>query len=136
MGSRATYYRNNQNVEPSEVVDSRFTVIEHLTSGKTKKNRDTEIKKLVEKQDKDVRLLAYKVLVEQFNKKYTNLNNSQKNLLKEYINNVNNTPIKRNLYKKFTPNNTKEIILDAGHCPHDEIPELVNQHILDWVSSL
>jgi len=38
--------------------------------------------------------------------------------------------------KKFTPKNTKEIILDAGHCPHDEIPELVNQHILDWVDSL
>ena len=38
--------------------------------------------------------------------------------------------------KKFTPTNTKEIILDAGHCPHDEIPELVNQHILDWVDSL
>jgi len=47
-----------------------------------------------------------------------------------------NTPKKRNLYKKFTPKNTKEIILDAGHCPHDEIPELVNQHILDWVDSL
>ena len=43
------YYRNSQNVEPSEVVDSRFTIIEHLTSGKTKKNRDTEIKKLVRK---------------------------------------------------------------------------------------
>ena len=45
-------------------------------------------------------------------------------------------PKKRSLYKKFTPKNTKEIILDAGHCPHDEIPELVNQHILDWVDSL
>jgi len=47
-----------------------------------------------------------------------------------------NTPKKRNLYNKFIPKNTKEIILDAGHCPHDEIPELVNQHILDWVDSL
>ena len=47
-----------------------------------------------------------------------------------------NTPKKRDLYKKFIPNNTKEIILDAGHCPHDEIPDLVNQHIIDWVESL
>ena len=47
-----------------------------------------------------------------------------------------NTPKKRNLYKKFTPKNTKEIILEAGHCPHDEIPEIVNQHILNWVDSL
>ena len=47
-----------------------------------------------------------------------------------------NTPKKRNLYKKFTPKNTTEIILDAGHCPHDEIPELVNDHIIDWMKSL
>ena len=42
----------------------------------------------------------------------------------------------RNLYKKFTTKNTKEIILEAGHSPHHEIPELVNQHILDCVDSL
>jgi hypothetical protein len=42
-------------------------------------------------QDKDLRLLTYKILVETFNKKYTNLDDSQKNLLKEYINNITNT---------------------------------------------
>ena len=47
-----------------------------------------------------------------------------------------NTPKKRNMYKKFTPKNTKEIILEAGHCPHDEIPDLVNDYIIDWVDSL
>ena len=35
--------------------------------------------------------MTYKILVETFNKKYTNLNDSQKSLLREYINNVNNT---------------------------------------------
>ena len=47
-----------------------------------------------------------------------------------------NTPKKRDLYKKFTPENTTEIILDAGHCPHDEVPELVNKNILDWLEKL
>ena len=47
-----------------------------------------------------------------------------------------NTVSKRLLYKKYAPENTKEVILDAGHCPHDEVPELVNQHILDWIDSL
>ena len=47
-----------------------------------------------------------------------------------------NTPKKRNLYKKYTPQNTTEVILDAGHCPHDEIPEQVNKHILEWLKSL
>ena len=47
-----------------------------------------------------------------------------------------NTPKKRGLYEKFTPKNTTEIILEAGHCPHDEVPELVNKNILDWVEKL
>ena len=47
-----------------------------------------------------------------------------------------NTPKKRDLYKKYTPENTTEIILDAGHCPHDEIPDQVNNHILDWLKLL
>jgi aspartate ammonia-lyase len=43
------------------------------------------------KQDDEVRMLSYKLLVENFNKKYSNLSVNQKNLLKEYINNINNT---------------------------------------------
>ena len=47
-----------------------------------------------------------------------------------------NTPKKRDLYKKYTPEDTTEVILDAGHCPHDEIPDQVNNHILDWLKLL
>ena len=36
-------------------------------------------------------MLAYTVLVEKFNKKYKNLSQEQRNLLKEYINNISNT---------------------------------------------
>ncbi len=47
-----------------------------------------------------------------------------------------NTPKKRGLYEKFTPKNTTEVILEAGHCPHDEVPEQVNQKILEWIESI
>ena len=47
-----------------------------------------------------------------------------------------NTPKKRNLYKQFTPKETTEILLEAGHCPHDEVPDLVNKYIIDWIDSL
>tara|TARA_Y100000356_G_scaffold111404_1_gene98623 strand:- start:403 stop:1260 length:858 start_codon:yes stop_codon:yes gene_type:complete len=96
------HYRNNQNVEPSEVVDSRFTLIEHLTSGKTKKNRDNEIKKLVEKQDKDVRYLTIKTLLEKFNEKYSSLDDKQRKLLSTYIYNVTNTnSLSEYVYNEF-----------------------------------
>ncbi|KAG9452704.1 hypothetical protein H6P81_005608 [Aristolochia fimbriata] len=37
--------------------------------------------------------------------------------------------------KEFYPN-TSLVNLQAGHCPHDEIPELANKALLDWLSSL
>jgi hypothetical protein len=59
-----------------------------------KSNESDEAAALVEmykKQDKDIRLLTYKILIETFNKKYTNLDVKQKEILREYINNINNT---------------------------------------------
>ena len=44
------------------------------------------------KYDKDTRLLTYKVLLEKFNSKYKGLEQNQKLLLKEYVNNVTNSP--------------------------------------------
>lgn len=83
-----------ENADVRDVLNSRFTLIEHIISTSVKnKERIIEDRALqsYKKQEKDVRLLTYKILVEQFNKKYTKLDAAQKDLLKEYINNVNNT---------------------------------------------
>jgi hypothetical protein len=77
-----------------DIFNSKITLIENITSKPSQLVKSTEDKKLIEtykQQDKDLRLLTYKILVETFNKKYTNLDDSQKNLLKEYINNITNT---------------------------------------------
>ena len=55
------------------------------------KEKQDKLVETYKKQEKDLRLLTYKILVETFNKKYTSLNNEQKSLLREYINNVTNT---------------------------------------------
>ncbi|OAY78095.1 pheophytinase, chloroplastic [Ananas comosus] len=44
-------------------------------------------------------------------------------------------PAKAARIKEFYPNTTV-VSLQAGHCPHDEVPELVNRALLDWLSSL
>lgn len=43
-------------------------------------------------------------------------------------------PSKANRIKEFYPNTTL-VNLQAGHCPHDEVPELVNKALMDWLSS-
>ena len=84
----------NANTDPKDVMDIRYTIVEHLQSDGKKVNKKKIDSKLVEqykKQNEDVRLLSYKILVDNFNSKYKNLNAPQKKLLREFINNISNT---------------------------------------------
>ncbi len=75
-----------------DTFDSKLTLIEHIsTSTPTLKQKEDKLVEDYKNQEKDLRLLTYKILVETFNKKYSNLNDTQKNLLREYINNITNT---------------------------------------------
>lgn len=76
---------------PVEIVNSKYTIIEHITGKEILKEEISEDLKTFMNSDKDVRLTAYKYLVNKFNDKYKNLDTKQKNLLREYINNVSST---------------------------------------------
>ena len=96
----------NENFNAEEVINSKFTILEHIVnkkiSGSSLKN---QVIKEYNKTDKDLRLLTYKILVDKFNKKYKNLDESQKDLLKKYINNISNT----NYMKDFVINEVKKV---------------------------
>jgi hypothetical protein len=86
--------KKEENYDIKDIFNSKVTLIENIISKPVVNQTKVEDNKLMEtysQQEKDLRLLTYKILVENFNQKYTNLNDKQKNLLKEYINNVNNT---------------------------------------------
>jgi hypothetical protein len=86
--------KKSENYDIKDIFNSKVTLIENIIarpSTKTNKIEDTKLIESYKQQDKDLRLLTYKILVETFNKKYTNLDSNQKNLLKEYINNISNT---------------------------------------------
>jgi len=96
----------NENFNAEEVINSKFTILEHIVNKKI--NGDSlknQVIKEYNKTDKDLRLLTYKILVDKFNKKYKNLNESQKGLLKKYINNISNT----NYMKDFVINEVKKV---------------------------
>ena len=79
-------------LNPLDEVDSNFCIIEHITGKKLQKTKkDSRVIKEFKGEDKDLRLLSYQLMVDNFNKKYKTLNTPQKNLLKEYINNISNT---------------------------------------------
>ena len=82
---------DNKFVEPKQLVLNKLTVMEHITKKTLVENKENEVEQILAKEDKNVRLLAYKMLIEKFNNKYSNLSIKQKNVLKEYINNINDT---------------------------------------------
>jgi len=76
---------------PKQLLECKSAI---LSNGLIHKHKAATKDPLIEayvSQPKDVRLLAYKLLVDQFNEKYSVLNESQKRLLNKYITNVNDT---------------------------------------------
>ena len=99
------FYSSNDS-SPVIETQSRFTVVEHITRKSiSNKKKEKAIVEGYEKQEKDLRLLAYGILVEKFNKKYSSLSKEQKNLLREYINNISNT----NSLKEFIESETVKV---------------------------
>ena len=101
------------NYDVKDVFNSKITLIESITSKpstlSSKKSNTTQIVESYKKQDKDLRLLTYKILVETFNKKYSNLDENQKTLLREYINNLSNTTGFKSYVEKEIPSIVSEL---------------------------
>jgi pimeloyl-ACP methyl ester carboxylesterase len=43
---------------------------------------------------------------------------------------------RRATFALHAPPRTTEVLLDAGHCPHDEVPQQVNAALLNWLHTL
>jgi hypothetical protein len=95
----------NREATPISIVDSKVTLLEHITTKKLKTKTNNNVLETFNKQDKDTRLLTYKVLLEKFNEKYSGLQDNQKTLLKEYVNSVSNSPA----LKSFINQEIKEV---------------------------
>ena len=79
------------NSNPFEETEIRFVVMENLKEKDAPKSNKQSVVEKFAKESKDLRLLSYKILVDKFNQKYSNLNESQRGLLQAYINNISNT---------------------------------------------
>jgi hypothetical protein len=93
-------------VDPEQIINNKVTILEHLTAAQIKATKiKDEVMSEFEKSDKDVRFIAYKMLLESFNVKYDTLHTNQKTILKEYITSVDNT----SRLKEFYTNKINEI---------------------------
>ena len=99
-------FNSTNQIDPEQIINNKVTILEHLTAAQIKATKiKDEVMDEFEKSDKDVRFIAYKMLLENFNVKYDTLHTNQKTILKEYITSVDNT----SRLKEFYTNKINEI---------------------------
>ncbi len=103
-------YSVGNNISPLDVVKSKQTIIEHISATSKPIEKSDAVLEEYGKMNRDVRLLAYKIMLESFNIKYKSLSPNQKQLLKVYINNITNTPVLLEHLKKETAQIKKQLL--------------------------
>lgn len=96
--------------DPKELYESKNTIVQNIVNRKTNSFKNEEVVETYEKQNEDLRLISYRLLVNSFNKKYSSLDERQQTLLKNYINNISNTNSLREYVNKEIPKVKKELV--------------------------
>ena len=109
MASVYKMFEHTQSTSPKEYVDCKNTILETITKKDVEIVTETTDKEYAS-QPKEVRMLAYKFLIDSFNSKYTNLSESQKTILRNYINNVDNS----DKLRKFVLSEVKRLKTEFG----------------------
>jgi hypothetical protein len=102
----STYTLLEANLFPSHHIDtiisSKMNILEHIAQSQLIKEIQPTVSEF-ELLDKGTRALVYKLMLEKFNTKFEVLSDDQKDVLKEYINNISNTTnLKKYVDVKFT----------------------------------
>lgn len=92
-------YNTDEVINPNQLVNNKVTLLEYLTTqpqdkGAVKQSVIDEFKKY----DKDLRILTYRTLLEKFNTKYSDFNNDQKLILKNFIESIDSTSKLKEFY--------------------------------------
>lgn len=122
--------------DTKQIITNKLTLLEHITK-ETLTERKVASKVVEEfmKEDKEVRILAYKILVEKFNEKYAALSAEQRGLLKEYINNVSDTK-KLRTYLNTKLLEVKTTLTDYSTKTEDKVLQIKLNEVLNFIKPI
>ena len=128
--------QNSQSVDTKQLILNKITLLEHLSD---KPLDDVKApKSLIQefmKEDKEIRLLAYKILVEKFNSKYQNMSEKQKDVLKEYITNISDTKNLR-VYLNGQLKTIKSELTTLKESTEDQVIKIKLEEVLKFVTPI
>jgi hypothetical protein len=88
---------------PKQLLECKNVIVDHSMLSEKRPVLKDIVMETYTKQEKDMRLLTYKILVDKFNSKYSVLSESQKQLLNKYITHVNDTSTLKEYIKSIIP---------------------------------
>jgi hypothetical protein len=122
--------------DTKQIVLNKINLLEHITQESIKDMQAPQsmVEELMN-EDKEIRLLTYKLLVEKFNKKYQGLSERQKSVLKEYVASISDST---NL-RKFLNEKLKEIkqeLIEQTQKVQDKVTKIKTQEVIKFIKPL
>ena len=119
-----------------QIITNKLSLLEHITK-ETLTERKVASKVVEEfmKEDKEIRVLAYRILVEKFNEKYSSLSVEQRDLLKEYINNISDTK-KLKTYLNTRLLEVKTEIIGFKETTKDKVLKIKLNEVLNFIKPI
>jgi hypothetical protein len=129
-------YSNETPSNPDQIIVNKIALLETLTSKSIdKKQVEDGLLEEFKACDKDVRILTYKILLEKFNGKYANLNENQKEVLKEFINSIDSTPKLKESYNRRV-NEIKTALIELNKKVTDKAVKIKINEVTNLLSEL
>jgi len=125
-----------KNADLDQTINNKVTILEHLTAAQITENKlRDEVMDEFNNVDKDVRLIAYRMLLENFNTKYDTLHSKQKEILKEYITSIDNTSRLKEFYTSKI-NEIKETLTLLNTNTKNEVTKIKIDEIINIIQPL
>jgi hypothetical protein len=102
-------FEYNEVDNPKSLLECKNSIVNHLLGHNVKQTTTNKLIETYKSHDKNVRLLAYKILVDKFNKKYSGLNENQKEILNKFITHVNDSESLKQYFEKVIPSIKKQL---------------------------
>jgi len=128
--------QSSPNSDTKQIVLNKINLLEHITQEDIKDMQAPQsmVEELMH-EDKEIRILTYKLLVEKFNKKYQGLSERQKGILKEYVASISDSA---NL-RKFLNEKLKEIkqeLIEQTEKLQDKVTKIKTQEVIKFIKPL
>jgi len=126
---------NKEFSNPDLEISHKLTILEHLSEKPVVKEQKETVVDEYQKYDKTLRTLTYRVLLEKFNEKYDTLLEEQKEILKELITSIDNTPRLKEFYNTKV-NEIKTTLEELNTKVTDKVTKIKIEEVIKMLPTL